>query len=118
NQKVAKVRHRYKQQEATIPALSSSAKRLRTTVRLPRPLYDEARKFVDCSPAENINDFFVTAICNYVKMLRRKQIDAAFAGMAEDADYLKESKLIEEEFSPSDWEAFEISEKDPVEAYR
>jgi hypothetical protein len=48
-------------------------------------------------------------------MLRRKQIDAAFAGMAEDADYLKESKLIEEDFGPSDWEAFEISEKDPVE---
>lgn len=107
---------RRKAEGGSMPAVISSAKRVRTTVRLPRPLYDEARKFVDCSPAENINDFFVTAICNYVKMLRRKQIDAAFAGMAEDADYLKESKLIEEDFSPSDWEAFEISEKDPVEA--
>jgi len=106
---------RRKQEGGSMPAVSSSAKRMRTTVRLPRALYDEARKFVDCSPAENINDFFVTAICNYVKMLRRKQIDAAFAGMAEDADYLKESKLIEEDFGPSDWEAFEISEKDPVE---
>ena len=99
-----------------MPAVTSAAKRVRTTVRLPRPLYDKALKMVDYSAAENINDFFVTAICNYVKMLRRKQLDAAFAGMADDADYLKESKLVEEEFSPSDWEAFEISEKDPVEA--
>ncbi len=48
-------------------------------------------------------------------MWRRKQIDAAFAGIAEDADYQKEAKLIAEEFSQSDWEALEISEKDPVE---
>ena len=99
-------------------AISSRKERVRTTVRLPRPLYDEARSYLgnDLSPAENINDFFVAAICNYVKLLRRRRIDAAFASIGEDADYQKEAKLIAEEFSQSDWEALEISEKDPVEA--
>lgn len=94
------------------------AKRVRTTVRLPRPLYDEAREFVnrDIVSAENVNEFFVAAICAYVKMIRRKQIDLNFARMAEDADYQKEAKLIAEEFSQSDWDALQLSEVDPVEA--
>jgi hypothetical protein len=97
--------------------VSSKKERVRTTVRLPRPLYDEARSYLgkDLSPADNINDFFVAAICNYVKLLRRKKIDAAFASIAEDADYQKQATLIAEEFSQSDWEALEISERDPSE---
>lgn len=96
----------------------ASGKRVRTTVRLPQPLYDEARQFVarDLVQADNINEFFVAAICAYVKLLRRKEIDARFAAMAEDVDYQKEAKLITEEFSQSDWEAFEITELEPVEA--
>jgi hypothetical protein len=99
-------------------AAATAKKRVRTTVRMPSKLYEEARKFVDRDlvQAENINDFFVTAICAYVKLLHRKQIDADFAKMAEDADYQKEVKLIDEEFSPSDWEAFELTEQEPVEA--
>lgn len=99
-------------------ATTSSKKRVRTTVRMPVKLYDEARKFVDHDlvQAENINDFFVAAICAYVKLLNRKRVDAEFAKMAEDADYQKEAKLIAEEFSTSDWEAFEITEREHVEA--
>jgi hypothetical protein len=98
-------------------AVAMSTKKVRATVRLPQSLYNEARSFAEkeVGSAESINDFFVAAICAYVKMWRRKQIDAAFAGMAEDADYQKEAKLIAEEFSQSDWEALEISERDPVE---
>ncbi|HVS89144.1 MAG TPA: hypothetical protein VHF01_13115 [Candidatus Acidoferrum sp.] len=100
-----------------MPALGSG-KRVRTTVRLPQLLYNEARKYVDKElvPAENINDFFVAAICAYVKLLRRKEIDADFAKIAEDADYQKEAQLVAEEFSQSDWEAFELTEREPVEA--
>jgi hypothetical protein len=95
-----------------------STNRVRATVRLPRRLYNEAREFVDSDlvSADNVNDFFVAAICAYVKMLHRKQIDADFAKMAEDVDYQKEAKLLDEEFSASDWEAFEISEREPIEA--
>ncbi|OLE41045.1 MAG: hypothetical protein AUI36_24835 [Cyanobacteria bacterium 13_1_40CM_2_61_4] len=89
--------------------------KVRTTVRLPRPLYDEVRQFVerDLNSAETINDFFVAAILAYVKLLRRKRIDAAYACMSEDADYQKEAKLIAEEFSQSDWDALEIGEREP-----
>ena len=96
----------------------STKRRVRATVRLPRPLYDEAKQIVDkdLSSAENINDFFVAAICAYVKLVRRKEIDARFAKISEDADYQREAKLIDEEFNQSDWEALELTEREPVEA--
>jgi hypothetical protein len=59
-----------------------------------------------------LNSFFVAAVHAYVKLIRRKQIDARFAAMAEDRDYQEEAKLISVEFSQSDWEAFERIEKD------
>ena|SRR6267143_1381673 len=90
------------------------AEKVRTTVRVPKPLYEEAQKFVhkNATPAATINDFFIAAICAYVKLMKRKQIDAAFAGMAEDTDYQKEARLIGEEFSESDWEAFAAVERE------
>jgi len=98
--------------------VTTRKEKVRATVRMPRPLYDEACRFVEreISPAETINDFFVAAICAYVKLLKRKQVDVAFSRMAEDADYLKEAMLISEEFSSSDWEAFEAVERETVEA--
>ena len=93
-------------------------RKLQTTVRLPRPLYEQARWFVEkgVSSAENMNDFVIAALTAYVKMLRRKSIDAAFCGMAVDTNYQKEAQLIAEEFEASDWEALEIAEKESVEA--
>jgi hypothetical protein len=87
---------------------TSAKKRVRTTVRVPQPLYDQAKHFVQKkgTAAENINDFFVTAIGAYVEMLRRQQIDADFAGMANDAQYQSISKQLNREFAVSDWEAF------------
>jgi len=41
---------------------------------------------------------------------RRKSVDDAFAGMAEDPIYQEEAHEIAEEFSAADWEAFEIAE--------
>lgn len=86
-----------------------------TTVRIPRPVYDQAKHFVDSERTSaatylSLNDFFVTAIQAYVKLCRRRQIDAAFSMMAEDADYQKEASLLLEEFESSDWEALGLSE--------
>ncbi|MGA3176221.1 MAG: hypothetical protein ABSE19_02620 [Candidatus Acidiferrum sp.] len=39
-------------------------------------------------------------------------VDAAFASMGGDADYQKQEMLIAEEFSRTDWEALEISERE------
>lgn len=89
-------------------------KKVRTSVSIPEPLYEEARSLVDkrVSPADSINSFVVAAILAYVKLIRRRQIDAQFAAMAEDSDYQKETRLIAEEFSQSDWEAFQSVEQD------
>jgi len=78
-----------------------SKKSVKAIVCMPLQLYGEARKLVDRKlvPADNINDFFVAAICAYVKSLRREQIDSNFANMAEDADDQEEARLIEAEFS-------------------
>ncbi len=97
-----------------MPVAELTEKKVRTTVSLPRPVYEEARSFVENheSSANTIGSFFVTAIVAYLKLLRRKQIDAKFAAMGEDTDYQKQAKLISEEFSQSDWEAFDILQKD------
>lgn len=86
-----------------------------TTVRLPRPVYDEAKCIVDkekggAGPVVSLNDLIVLAITGYLKMYKRRQIDAAFAFMAEDAEYQKEASLLAEEFQHSDWEALRIGE--------
>ena len=97
-----------------MPVAERGEKKVRTTLSLPESLYEEARSFVTkrVSPAESLNSFFVAAVHAYVKLIRRKQIDAKFAAMAEDRDYQEEAKLISEEFSQSDWKAFERIEKD------
>lgn len=90
---------------------------VQTTIRLPRPLYQQAKVVVEDrnSPIQSFNDLLVAAITAYLKMLKRKRIDQAFCGIAEDTDYQKEALLIAEEFAESDWEALEITEKDAVE---
>jgi hypothetical protein len=45
-------------------------------------------------------------------MHQRRQIDAAFSEMAEDADHQREATLLAEEFEPSDWEALKLGEED------
>jgi hypothetical protein len=87
-----------------------------TTIRLPRPVYDQAKCVVNTESNGrtriSLNDLIVLAITTYLKMHKRRQIDAAFAGMSEDADYQKEAKLLAEEFDYSDWEALGIGEQD------
>lgn len=89
-----------------------------TTVRLPVRIYEQMRRVVEkekegpTGTSLSLNDLIVAAITAYLKMYRRKQIDAAFAGMAEDADYQKEAQLLAEEFEVSDWEALRLEEKD------
>jgi hypothetical protein len=87
-----------------------------TTVRIPRSVYDQAKYLVESerhstSASLSLNDFFVTAIQAYVKLYKRRQIDLAFAGMAEDADYQKQASLLAEEFEMSDWEALRLGEE-------
>ena len=99
-------------------AVMELTEKVRTTVRVPKGLYDEAQNFVEknYTPAATINDFFIAAICAYVRLVKRKRIDAAFAGMAEDTDYQTQARLVGEAFSQSDWEAFEAASERDTEA--
>lgn len=87
-----------------------------TTVRLPRRIYDQAKSVVSKDRAgaqfSSLNDLIVTAVTGYLKLHRRREIDAAFAGMAEDTAYQKEATLLAEEFEHSDWEALRMEEQD------
>ncbi len=88
-----------------------------TTIRLPRSIYDQAKRLVENEKSgtgskTSLNDLIVTAITAYLRMHERRQIDAAFAGMSEDADYQKEAMLLAEEFGYSDWEALGLGESD------
>jgi metal-responsive CopG/Arc/MetJ family transcriptional regulator len=93
--------------EHTMPGRSLKT----TTVRLPEALYKQARSVVD-ETNTSLNEYIVAALKAYLKAYERRQIDAAFAGMATDSDYLKEAQLITEEFENSDWETLQISDKD------
>lgn len=45
-----------------------------------------------------------------LKLAKRKRIDAAFADMANDAEYQKEAEVIAADFEQSDWEALQAAE--------
>jgi hypothetical protein len=85
------------------------SKKIRTTITLPKPVYEEARSLInsEAAPAESMNGFLEAAVTAYLKHFKRRQIDAEFAGMATDPAYQQEAESISEEFSESDQEAFE-----------
>jgi hypothetical protein len=97
-----------------MPAAKRNEKKVRTTVSLPAHLYEEARSVVvtKAAPAGSMNGLFVSAIRAYVHLIKRRQIDAQFAGMSQDPEYQKAAVRISEEFSASDWEALERAERD------
>ena len=84
-------------------------RKIRTTISLPEPVYQAARSLVNshASPGASMNGFFEAAVTAYLKQFKRKEIDEQFAAMANDAAYQGEAAAISEEFSQSDWEAFE-----------
>jgi hypothetical protein len=54
----------------------------------------------------------VTGIAASVNLQKRSEIDAAFAKMAGDSGYQKESLMISDEFAQSGWEALEAGERE------
>jgi hypothetical protein len=77
-----------------------------TTVRVPRHVYEQAKTVIDRSQGSSFNEFVVQAIEEKVHRLTEAEIDAAFAQMAHDPDYQRDSIVISGEFEKSDWEAF------------
>jgi Arc/MetJ-type ribon-helix-helix transcriptional regulator len=88
---------------------SRNATKAQKTVRLPKPLLKEAENFIrSCGRWESMNDFIVKSVRLRINALKRKELDAQFAGMSADADYQREATLMAEEFESSDWEAAKL----------
>lgn len=89
---------------------------MQTTLRLPRPLYERVKSYVEQNKTGSVNDLIVNAVGAYMRAAERKAIDDAFRGMADDKQYQREALMIAEQFAPSDAEALELSERDLIGA--
>jgi ATP-dependent protease HslVU (ClpYQ) peptidase subunit len=88
-------------------SLAAGKRYQNTTVRLPRQVYEQAKTVAVQSQASSFNEFVVQAIEEKVRRLTEAEIDAAFAHMANDADYQHSSIALASEFEKSDWEALQ-----------
>ena len=85
--------------------------KIQKTVRLPKLLFKEVEQLIrGCARQESINDFIVRSMKLRISLLKRKELDAQFAGMSKDTDYQKNAQLILEEFDGSDWETAKFLE--------
>jgi len=91
---------------------SDTSKKFQTaTVRFPRRVYEQARAAVKKThAASSLNEFFVQAVEKKLQELSEAEIDAAFAQMAADEDYQRDSVAIARGFESSDWEALRATD--------
>lgn len=86
------------------------AAKVRTTVTIPAELIAAVDAAVREGLTKSRNEFFAAAIRNQLARKRRQQIDAAFAGMADDPAFQSEAVELSEDFDGASWEAFRIAE--------
>jgi len=65
---------------------------------------------VDNDVVRSRNALIITALEYFMDYVERQAIDAQFAAMADDKEYHALSLTLAEEFTSSDWEAFELGE--------
>lgn len=82
----------------------------RTTLALPADLLAAVDEAVREGKARSRNEFVAQALRRLLAEQERARIDAEFAAMAYDEEYLAEAQQIAEEFAQADWEAFQIAE--------
>ncbi len=87
---------------------------VRTTIALPADLLAAADVIVREGKARNRNELLSIALRHELVARERAAIDAEFAEMANDLDYLAEAEAIQAEFATSDWEAFRAAENQSV----
>ena len=82
----------------------------RTTIALPADLLVAVDEAVREGKARSRNEFVALALRHLLAVQERARIDAEFALMAEDEEYLAEAQQIAEEFAASGWEALRTGE--------
>jgi metal-responsive CopG/Arc/MetJ family transcriptional regulator len=84
---------------------------VRTTLTLPSELLEGTDRAVSQGKAKSRNEFVAQALRRELAALKRAEIDAAFAPMADDAEYRSEALQIEAEFATASWEALQMGEE-------
>jgi hypothetical protein len=79
---------------------------VRTTFSIPADLLQAADHAVKNGAARSRNEFVTLALRHELAAQKRSQIDAAFAGMADDPEYLQEARTLAEGFVVAEWDAF------------
>jgi metal-responsive CopG/Arc/MetJ family transcriptional regulator len=83
---------------------------IRTTLTLPSELLEATDRAVNQGKAKSRNEFVAQALRHELAALKRAEIDAALAEMAQDPDYQAEVLKMEAEFATASWEAFQVGE--------
>lgn len=86
----------------------SERKQSSTTVRIPQPLYEEAKRLAPKN--ETVGELVTESLREKLRSLRKQRIDDAFAGMATDEKYQAETLKVSREFQASDWHALKQTE--------
>lgn len=85
-------------------------KTVRTTLTLPLELVADTDEAVSQGKAKSRNEFIARAIQHELAALKRAEIDAALAQMAQDPEYQAQVLKMENEFATASWEALKIEE--------
>ena len=79
---------------------------VRTTLALPADLLEQVDHAVRAGKARSRNVFVATALRHELAAQEMAEIDAGFAGMADDEEYQAEALALAEDFTSEEWEAF------------
>jgi hypothetical protein len=84
-----------------------------TTVRLPRRLYEEARRALEqgATEASSLNDLLVQSLEERLRRLQRELIDREFALMKDDKQFHRESEVIAKQFASNDRDTLRAIDK-------
>ncbi|PSF35214.1 CopG family transcriptional regulator [Aphanothece hegewaldii CCALA 016] len=84
----------------------------RTTLTLPTKLLEATDQLVIQGKVKSRNEFIAKAIKNELAALKRAEIDAELAEMAQDPEYQALVLQLDAEFALASWEAFQLGEKE------
>ena len=82
----------------------------RTTISLPTVLLAATDRAVTDGKAKSRNELITRAVQKELAVMRRAEIDADLAEMAQDAEYQAEVLQMEAEFAVAQWEALQTIE--------
>ena len=77
---------------------------MRTTITLPDNLAAQADALIGSNGITTRNQIIIEALQHWIELKQEEAIDAEFASMAVDSEYIVETLAIEEEFTQSDRE--------------